>query len=166
MYRPSNERYSESGNPKPHNTYSYPPTEHSLPKMHSDAYQSTMPPLYDYMQNNSAFDYLPPSSAPGISDNFDRSYPPPTWRDPSDSSKPPVNQMSIASPALGNSGNHFDARGIQNHNDYPGGKPVQDPYMSGAPPPQMNVVQRISGLIKSQLNVLQSILIYAEKKSS
>lgn len=33
------------------------------------------------------------------------------------------------------------------------------------PSPQVNVVQRISGLIKSQLNSLQGILAYVDKKT-
>ena len=83
MYRPSNERYSEGGNMKPHNSYPYPPlSEHSIPKMHMDGYQSTMPPVYEYLQNNS-FDYMPPNNNPGPPENFDRGYPPPNWRDPS-----------------------------------------------------------------------------------
>jgi hypothetical protein len=32
--------------------------------------------------------------------------------------------------------------------------------------PQMNIVQRLSGIIKSQLNVLQGIMRYTEKKST
>jgi len=60
---------------------------------------------------------------------------------------------------------HFDVRGMQGHGDYQGSKPMPESYMpppTNPPlPPQMNVVQRISGLIKSQLSVLQGILSYA-----
>lgn len=69
---------------KPHNNYPYPPpSEHSVPKMHMDNYQPTMPPVYDFMPNNNSFDYMPPNNNGGPPDNFDRGYPPPSWRDPS-----------------------------------------------------------------------------------
>jgi len=51
--------------------------------MHMDNYQPTMPPVYDFMPNNNSFDYMPPNNNGGPPDNFDRGYPPPSWRDPS-----------------------------------------------------------------------------------
>lgn len=46
------------------------------------------------------------------------------------------------------------------------GAPPGMPGNSGPSHPQVNVVQRISGLIKSQLNTLQSILSYVDKKTN
>jgi hypothetical protein len=130
MYRQSNERYSEGGNMKPHSSYPYPPpSEHSAPKMHMDNnYQSTMPPVYDYLPNNNSFDYMPSNS--GLPpENFDRGYPlpPPSWRDPSESNKPPqMGGMNMGIPGGSNTpGGHFDMRGMPSHNEYQSSKPMQ-----------------------------------------
>jgi hypothetical protein len=153
MYRPSNERYSE-GTMKP--TYPYPP-EHSLPKPHPDHY-SSLPPHYYEPQNN-GFEYPPNNNPP---DNYDRSYPPPVW---GRESEPKIMSSMAPSPH-----SHYDPR--MTHQDFVPPKPIGEAY--GVPPvgpvpvpvgPQVNVVQRISGLIKSQLSVLQGILSYADKKT-
>lgn len=70
---------------------------------------------------------------------------------------------------------HFEGRPMASgggHGDFPSGKQLGEPYMiqtnSQVNPPvnvNVNVVQRISGLIKSQLNQLQAILSYADKKT-
>ena len=65
------------------------------------------------------------------------------------------------SSGVGNPGGHFDVRGMQSHGEYQGVKQMPEPYMPVNNPPQMNVVQRISGLIKSQLSLLQGIISYA-----
>jgi hypothetical protein len=44
-------------------------------------------------------------------------------------------------------------------------KPPSEAYMMGQVGAQMNIVQRLSGLIKSQLSVLQGMMRYSDKKS-
>lgn len=177
MYRPSNERYSEGGNIKNHGNFGFPPPgEHSMPKMHLDNYQSTLPPNYEYLQNNNSYDFMPTgnnSGPPPVPDNFDRSYPipPPNWRDPSESSKPMsmgnINMANTSNQSMNNTNSgHFDMRGMQGHSEYQSSKNMGESFVHQSNnPPQINVVQRISGLIKSQLSMLQSILVYVEKKT-
>ena len=80
------------------------------------------------------------------------------------------------SPSLHSVGNaQFEMRQMHSvHNDVqqPSKNDVQN-FMpsnpsSGHPPvpQQVNVVQRISGIIKSQLNVLQGVLSYVDKKTN
>ena len=79
------------------------------------------------------------------------------------------------SPSYNSVGNNqFDMRPMHNtHNDvHQSSKNDMGSYMNnpptGNPPnlPQMNVVQRISGIIKSQLSVLQGVLSYVDKKTN
>lgn len=72
---------------------------------------------------------------------------------------------------------HYDMRPPMHHEPYPpqpqtlkgnmqppeGFQPQQQPPPSL--PPQVNVVQRISGIIKSQLSYLQSIMLYADRRT-
>lgn len=72
---------------------------------------------------------------------------------------------------------HYEMRPPMHHEPYP---PQQQPLKGGMQPPegfqsqqqqppplppQVNVVQRISGIIKSQLGYLQSIMLYAERRT-
>jgi hypothetical protein len=54
-------------------------------------------------------------------------------------------------------------RGPSSHVEYP-----KEPFVMGqsGPPPQLNVVQRISAMIKSQLPQLQAVLAYADRKTN
>jgi hypothetical protein len=148
MYRPSNERYSE-GNMKPNN-YPYPP-EHSLPKPHPDPYASV--PLYYEPQN--PYEY--PHNPNPPTENYDRPYPPSWGRE----SEPKMMSSMAPSPH-----SHYDPR--MPHSEYVPPKPMTDSYgpVGGPLGPQVNVVQRISGLIKSQLSMLQGILSYVDKKTN
>ena len=90
---------------------------------------------------------------------------------PSMGPSPPLHSVG----SVGN--NQFDVRpmhggsnDIHQHskNDMGAFIPNNPPPPGGSIPngPQMNVVQRISGIVKSQLSVLQGILSYVDKKTA
>jgi hypothetical protein len=68
---------------------------------------------------------------------------------------------------------HYDMRPPMHHEPYLPQQPkggLQSEGFQPQPqlpqlPPQVNVVQRISGIIKSQLSYLQSIMLYADRRT-
>jgi hypothetical protein len=62
---------------------------------------------------------------------------------------------------------HYDMRQPMHHDSYqPQPKSEGFPQQQGQQTqPQVNVVQRISGIVKSQLSYLQSIMLYADRKT-
>lgn len=72
-----------------------------------------------------------------------------------------------------NSMPHFDVRPPMHHDPYPPQIPKNSlqpdnfnpPQTGPIQAPQVNVVQRISGIVKSQLSHIQSIMLYADRKT-
>lgn len=137
-------------------------------KMHVDPYAGPLPPIYyDQVQPN-AYDYLQNPNPP---ENYEqRGYP--QWKEQSEPKGPMPPMLGGMGPSpMGNPGmGHYENRPMPPapvHGDYPMMKPPSEPYLvSNIQNPPVNVVQRISGIIKSQLRDLQSILSYAEKKTN
>jgi hypothetical protein len=75
------------------------------------------------------------------------------------------NMLSSQPPQMHNLPNipmHYDVRGLSsNNNDFQSKPPTENYMVSGnQPQPQLNIVVRLSGIIKSQLSVLQGIMRY------
>lgn len=63
---------------------------------------------------------------------------------------------------------HFDGRQPMHHDPYPQNKvgmPSENFQSNQAQSPQVNVVQRIAAIVKSQLGHLQMIMQYADRKT-
>jgi len=63
---------------------------------------------------------------------------------------------------------HFDTRQPMHHDPYPqnkGGMPVDNFQPNQPQAPQVNVVQRLAAIVKSQLGHLQMIMQYADRKT-
>lgn len=132
----------------------------NLPKMHMMEGNYPPPPMPVYYDPSQPYDFAPPQSNPP-SEPYDNRYG--NWRDPSESKAPLM--MNPPIPPM-----HFDMR-PPIHHDYPPQPPKNSlppesfPQQQQPLPPQVNVVQRISGIVKSQLSYLQSIMLYADRKT-
>ena len=63
---------------------------------------------------------------------------------------------------------HFDTRQPMHHDPYPqnkGSMPVDNFQPNQPQAPQVNVVQRLAAIVKSQLGHLQMIMQYADRKT-
>lgn len=134
----------------------YPPPQPnphpSIHKLHIDPYSNPLPPLYyDPVQPNT-YDYLQNNNPPETYEQRPYSQ----WREQSEPKgpMPPMNPSMGPSPIVAPGMGHYESRPIPPppHGDYQISKQSGEPYlMSSLHNPPVNVVQRISGIIKSQL---------------
>jgi hypothetical protein len=144
----------------------YPPIS-NLNKMHLEGYNP--PPMPVYYDGPQPYEFAPPQPPnPGSEGGYDNRFS--NWREVSE----PKNTilMNPTIPPL-NSLSHYDVRQSMHHDPYPPQPPktsIQSENFNSAQPgqiqgPQVNVVQRISGIVKSQLSFIQSIMLYADRKT-
>ena len=147
--------------------------------MHIDNYNPSIPMYYDHLQQQ-PYEY-PNNNTPGqqTSDNFEGRY---NWREVSEA-KAIMMSMGNSMPNMPNMSNMpnmpnlpnmpsmpiYDSRSSQHHHEMFAAQPKpNESYLGPQPPqfqPQINVVQRISGIVKSQLSFLQSAMHFVEIKS-
>lgn len=137
----------------------YPPIS-NIPKMHMLEGSYPPPPMPVYYDPSQPYEFAPPPQQNPPSEPYDNRYA--NWREASESKQPMMMNPPIP-PPIG--GMHYDMRPQLHHEPYPPA-PKAEGFQQPPPlPPQVNVVQRLSGIIKSQLSYLQSIMLYADRKT-